>query len=179
MSDYATFLDARTVRFERLLPGPIERVWDYLTDSQKRGEWLATGPMELKVGGRAELTWHHADLSPHKEPIPERFKKFENGHTLVMKITRCDPPRLLSLYWGDNPTEPSEVTFELTNEDPNVRLVLTHRRLLTRESLLSVSGGWHTHLGILLDRLNGRMPPSFWSSHAEMVGQYETRLPAE
>ena len=28
---------------ECLLPGPIERVWDYLTDSTKRGKWFAFG----------------------------------------------------------------------------------------------------------------------------------------
>jgi hypothetical protein len=29
MSDYGTLLGTDTVRFERLLPGPIERVWAY------------------------------------------------------------------------------------------------------------------------------------------------------
>ncbi len=31
MTDLGTIVDAHTVRFERLLPGAIERVWDYLT----------------------------------------------------------------------------------------------------------------------------------------------------
>ena len=34
-------IDTQTVRFERLLPGPIERVWAYLTESEKRRKWLA------------------------------------------------------------------------------------------------------------------------------------------
>lgn len=29
-------IDRQTVRFERLLPGPIERVWAYLTELEKR-----------------------------------------------------------------------------------------------------------------------------------------------
>ena len=47
----------RTVRIERLLPGPVERVWAYLTDSEKRGKWLAKGPMADHAGGPVELTF--------------------------------------------------------------------------------------------------------------------------
>src|SRR3546814_11043004 len=74
MSEYGTVLEAGTVRFERLLPGPIERIWAYLTESDKRGQWLATGPMDLRVGGDVELTFRHADLSPQTGPTPERYK---------------------------------------------------------------------------------------------------------
>ena len=41
MSPTAQIIDADTVRFERLLPGPIERVWDHLTDPELRRTWLA------------------------------------------------------------------------------------------------------------------------------------------
>jgi hypothetical protein len=30
--------------------------------------------------------------------------------------------------------------------------------------MINVAGGWHTHLGILVDRLNERVPPPFWSA---------------
>jgi uncharacterized protein YndB with AHSA1/START domain len=36
--------------FRRLLRA--ERVWQYLTDSQLRGTWLATGTMEPRTDGR-------------------------------------------------------------------------------------------------------------------------------
>ena len=39
------FDGTQVVRFERLLPGPIERVWAYLTESDKRSLWLASGAM--------------------------------------------------------------------------------------------------------------------------------------
>jgi len=71
MTNYGTFTEPGTIRFERLLPGPIERVWSYLTESKKRGKWLATGEMELRVGGNVELIFNHADLSPHTEQVPE------------------------------------------------------------------------------------------------------------
>jgi uncharacterized protein YndB with AHSA1/START domain len=44
MSEYGIVTEAGAVRFERLLPGPIEHVWAYLTQSDKRGTWLAAGP---------------------------------------------------------------------------------------------------------------------------------------
>ena len=46
MNDYGELLDKNTVRFERLLPGPIERVWAFLTESDKRAQWLCGGDVE-------------------------------------------------------------------------------------------------------------------------------------
>ena len=59
MSDMTNSVEQGTVRLERLLPGPIERVWAYLTESDKRATWFASGPFELRVGGKADL--HFAD----------------------------------------------------------------------------------------------------------------------
>ncbi len=56
-------------------------------------------------------------------------------------------------------------------------LVLTHRRLTPTE-MLGVAGGWHTHLGILVDHLNGRTPQPFWSTYAPLEAEYEQRLTA-
>jgi hypothetical protein len=35
-----------------------------------------------------------------------------------------------------------------------------------------------THMEILVERLNGREPPPFWSNFAEIDGQHEQRFPA-
>jgi uncharacterized protein YndB with AHSA1/START domain len=177
MSDYGTVIAPGAIRFERLLPGPIERVWAYLTESDKRGKWLATGPMELREGGQVELHLKHADLSPEAEPIPEKFCQYENGARLAGRITRCEPPRLLSHTWDEDPSVASEVTFELTPRGDDVLLVLTHRRL-DAKMMLHVAGGWHTHLGILVDHLNGRVPKPFWGTHAKLEREYERRLAA-
>ena len=45
MKDYPEVVSPTEIRFERLLPGPIENVWAYLVESKKRGEWFASGPM--------------------------------------------------------------------------------------------------------------------------------------
>ena len=177
MSEYATVAGTDTVRLERVLPGPIERVWAYLTESDKRAKWFAGGPMELRAGGRVEFNFRHADLSAEKTP-PDRFKKYSEGHSFHSRVTACDPPRLLAYTWGDETGKHGEVMFELTPRGKDVHLVLTHRRLPDRKEMLSVAGGWHAHLGILEDVLAGREPRGFWSTHAKLEKEYETRLAA-
>jgi uncharacterized protein YndB with AHSA1/START domain len=179
MSEFGVVPEARTVRLQRVLPGPIERVWAYLTESDKRGKWLARGPMELHVGGRVELNFRNAELSPQKETTPDRYKKYEAGANLRGRITHCDPPRRLSYTWDEDSNSPSEVTFELTPQGADVLLVLTHRRLGDRAGMVNVAGGWHTHLGILIDHLHGREPRPFWATFAGLEAEYEKRLPAE
>lgn len=177
MSEFGVATGSRTVCIRRVLPGPIERVWAYLTESEKRGRWLASGPMELHVGGRVELNFRNAELTPQVEPTPEKYKGRGEG-AVHGRITRCDAPRLLSYTWG-GPSGESEVTFELTPQGEDVLLVLTHRRLGNRAAMVSVSGGWHTHLGILIDHLEGREPRPFWSTYARLEAEYEQRLPSD
>ena len=165
------------VRIERLLPGPIERVWAYLTESEKRRQWFAAGEMELRKGGRLELIFRNSELSPHREPTPEKYKKYE-GYRSTGQVTRFEPPRVLTFLWDEEKGPPSEVTFELSPRGKEVLLVLTHRRLATRGNMVGVSGGWHIHLGILIDILNGREPRPFWSNHAKLEAEYEKRIPA-
>jgi uncharacterized protein YndB with AHSA1/START domain len=176
MSDYGRLTGPGAVRLERLLPGPIERVWAYLTESEKRAKWLAGGPMELKVGGNVRLEFRHSDLSGEKT-YPERFKRLESGHTIIGRVTRCEPPRLLAYTWGEG--EASEVTFELSPRGSQVLLVLTHRRLATRKDIVSVSGGWHAHVGILEDALAEREPRPFWTTFLQVEAQYEARTPQD
>ncbi|HXG79231.1 MAG TPA: SRPBCC family protein [Methyloceanibacter sp.] len=173
MNEYGVVTQPGTVRLERLLPGPIERVWDYLTDSNKRGTWFASGPIELRVGGKVELKFHHADLSAEKE-IPERFKEKCAGNVRMNGVvTACDPPRLLSYTFGDA----GEVSFELTPKGKDVLLVLTHRGLADRKMMVGVSSGWHSHLAILTDVLNGDEPRPFWTTVTKMEAEYERRIP--
>ena len=61
MSEYGVVTEPRTIRMERLLPGPIERVWGYLTDTAERGKWFATGGPSRR--------WTHRVLLPSRRPI--------------------------------------------------------------------------------------------------------------
>jgi len=177
MSDYGTIIAPDAVRFERLLPGPIERVWAYLTESDKRGLWLARGAVEPRVGGQVEMNFRHSELSPLPDEIPAKYKSMEKGASATARVTRWEPPRLLAHSWPGPSGQESEVTFELTPQGADVLLVLTHRRLGT-EKMPSAAGGWHTHLGILADRLHGRVPQPFFRTHTPLEAEYERRIAA-
>ncbi|QQR87757.1 MAG: SRPBCC family protein [Flavobacteriales bacterium] len=179
MSNLGTYTSTDTVRFERILPGPIERVWSYLIEPEKRAKWLASGPLEPRVGGAARLTWLHSNLDAQQEPVPEEFKRYENGHSMDATVTRCDPPRLLGFTWGADPARLSEVIIELNEQGNDILLVLTHERLPSKNDLLGVSGGWHTHLDILVAHLNGSTAPGFWSAHIEARKKYQAQIGTE
>ncbi len=176
MNDYAVMTAPDTVEIQRMLPGPIERIWAFLTESNKRGRWLASGEMDLQVGGKVDLHFRNADLSPHEDHAPERYKSMENCHDTSGRIVECDPPRRLTFTWDEISGEPSEVTFDLSPHGDEVLLVVTHRRLVGRDAMLSVAGGWHTHLDILVDTLNGDVPRPFWATHSKMEAEYAQRL---
>jgi hypothetical protein len=69
------------------------------------------------------------------------------------------------------------VTFELVPEGGNVRLIPTYRHLPDRADMVRTSGGWHTHLDVLVERANGRVPKAFWTTFGEIEGDYEKRYP--
>ncbi|MEZ0326605.1 MAG: SRPBCC family protein [Fimbriimonas sp.] len=176
MSEFGVVLSPSEIKFERLLPGPIERVWNYLADSEMRGKWFASGEMELREGGAVELRFQHDNLSPTKEETPEKYKGMANGHISHGRITHCDPPRLLSFLWHEENGDDTEMTFELLPKGDEVLLTLTHTRLKSREEMRNVAGGWHSHLAILEDNLRGVTPRPFWSTHAVIEAEYEKRL---
>lgn len=177
-ASYAKLVAADTVRFERILPGPIERVWAFLTESDKRAQWLAAGVMELQVGGGVELVFRNSDLTENDDPPPEKYAGYGAESRMHGRITACEPPRLLAYTWGgESGSGASEVRFELGAQGDEVRLLLTHARLPNREQMLSVAGGWHTHLDILVDRLDGRVPTGFWATHTRLETEYAQRIP--
>jgi uncharacterized protein YndB with AHSA1/START domain len=173
---YGISTEAGSVRLERSLPGPIERVWEYLTDSEKRGKWFASGPMELRAGGKIEFHFNNSQLTPHRESPPERYKKYE-GIKSNGKVIKCEPPNLLSFSWEEMSGGESEVTFELSETGKEVLMVITHRRLRNRGEMVGVAAGWHVHVGILIDKLNRRDPRPFWSTHERLEAEYDKLLP--
>lgn len=166
-----------TLVFRRVLPGPIDRVWAFLTEPDKRATWLAGGEMELKVGGKVELVFNNNALSPGFGP-PEKYRDMGGCLSFTGRVTRCEPPRVLAYTWAESWGDSSEVTFELSTQGDDVVLLLTHRRLGDdREMLISVSAGWHTHLGILVAHLEGKLPKPFWPEHTQQEVEYDARLP--
>lgn len=177
-AEYGVVTEAGAIRFERLLPGPIERVWEYITDSEKRGRWLASGPMDVRPGGEFEYVWRNSDLTDHDDPVPAKYAAHAE-HRMKGHIIEADPPRRLVHGWFESSQTPNEIVFELAERGDKVLLTLTHRRIATRGGMIDVAGGWHTHLDILQAKLEGRSPPPFWTTHSRLTGDYEARLRAE
>jgi uncharacterized protein YndB with AHSA1/START domain len=180
MDDFAERLDAHTLRFVRILPGPIERVWDYLWDGEKRGLWFASGPMPSKVGESFEMRFKHSELSPHSAEPPEKMKEIDRtGHASRNTLLAYEPPHRLVFTFGPEKGINSEVEFRLDPEgdpkDNKVRFTLTHSKIPDRQFAVGVSGGWHSHLAILEERANGRTPPAFWDVWRRYDGVYDKR----
>jgi len=171
MSDsrFGELIGPGTFRIERRLPGPIERIWSYLTVAEKRRQWFADGPMDLIPGGAVDLSFRFDDLSPETSPPDVSGQCHVPG-----RITVCDPPHLLAFTWGTGP-DASEVTFELTSQGDDVLLVITHRRLPPLQ-IVTVASGWHVHLDLLGDSLSGGGPRLFWTHKRQLEADYHARL---
>jgi uncharacterized protein YndB with AHSA1/START domain len=171
LAPHGVVTEPMTLEIQRLLPGPIERVWDYLTRSELRRQWLAAGEMDLRLGAAFELVWRNDELN---DPPSRRPEGFDAEHRLECRITELDPPRRLAFTWGRS----DGVTFDLAPAGQKVRLTVTHRRLPDRGMLLKVSAGWHAHLDVLAARLAGAAPPPFWDDWSRLMREYEQRIPA-
>jgi len=168
---YGELIEPTTLRIQRLLPGPVERIWAYLTDSKLRGKWLAAGVMEMKVGAPVELVWRNDELN---DPPGKRPEGFPEEQRMQSRITEFEPLRKLSIAWNNS----GDVTFELEPRGTGVLLTVIHRRLPDRSTMVKVSAGWHMHLDVLVARANDRESESFWEGWARLRDEYERRLPA-
>ncbi|MBC7987087.1 MAG: SRPBCC family protein [Sphingomonadaceae bacterium] len=168
ITDPGALLESGAIRFERLLPGPIERVWAYLVDPDKRATWFCGGTEPSRAGETLTFFFDHKAMSG--EPYPERFANMEDGVSIDAEVTAFEPPRLLAWEW-----EGERTRVELAEEGDKVRLVLTEGPLAAREKKIGNAAGWQAHLGVLEDRLAGRPLRGFWSVHAEAEEYYGER----
>jgi uncharacterized protein YndB with AHSA1/START domain len=178
MDEFGKLVAPHTVVFERLLPGPIEKVWSFLADSDKRGEWFTSGALP-RVGEPFEMTFHHADYSPHKSPPPPGYENVDREpQTMTSTLLALEPPHRLAFSFG-NPDAAgiaSEVDIRLTPQaDGMVRLTLTHSKLRDRDFALKISGGWHSHLTMLQYKAEEKVPPSIWDVWRKYDGVYDKR----
>ena len=169
--DYAELDESATLTIKRLLPGPIERVWAHLAESDLRRQWLAAGEIDGRPGSRFELVWRNNDLS---DPPGNKPEGFGDEHRLESELTAFEPPRKLAFTWGST----GGVTFELEPAGERVLLTVTHQRIAERPSQLNISAGWHAHLDVLAARLAGETPGPFWDHWVKLKADYERRIPA-
>lgn len=179
MSDYGIVMESGAVRFERLLPAPIERVWDYLTQSELRRKWFAGGEMELRPGGSVTLIFRNSELAPEDEEVPEKYRQYE-GMESKGEIVTVEPPRLIVFDWFEEEEgPPNRVSWALEPRGQGTLITLTHSRLPSRAMMVNVSGGWHLHLDVLEDVLAQRPPRPFWARNAQFEQDYEDRIPTD
>ena len=122
------------VRFERRLPGPIEKVWAHLTQPGELPGWYGAGSMiEPREGGRVELN---------------------DGHIRGV-VTQWRPPFKFAHTWnvfgpGEavSPYPESYLTIELADDGAAVALTLVHLPVLERFEPQNAMG-WTTFLDIL------------------------------
>lgn len=167
-SDYATLLSPDTVRLERLLPGPIERVWAHLTDSTLRRQWLAAGDMPTHAGGSFELVWRNDELT---NPPGRKPDGFGEEHRMSSTLTVFEPPHRLAFTWGDG-----DVTFTLEPQAGQVLLTIVHRGISDHRNVLMIGPGWHAHADILAARLADDTPQPFWDHWSRLREEYGRRL---
>jgi uncharacterized protein YndB with AHSA1/START domain len=168
---YGVLIEPATLKIQRLLPGPIERVWGYLTESELRRKWLAAGEMEMKVGAPFELVWRNDELT---DPPGQRPPGFGAERRMQSRITELDPPRKLAFAWEGS----GDVSFELEPKGMEVLLTVIHRRLPDSGNLLGVGAGWHMHLNVLVARATGKEPAPFWDGLSLLRKEYDRRIRA-
>ena len=168
---FGALIEPTTLKIQRLLPGPVERIWAYLTDSEQRRKWLAAGAMEMKVGTPFEFVWRNNELT---DPPGKRPNGFGDEHRMKSRITELDPPHKISFTWDNT----GDVSFELEARGEKVLLTVTHRRLPNRAYMLRVGPGWHMHLDVLVARATGTQPEPFWDGWIRLQKEYDARLPA-
>lgn len=169
--DYGVLTEPGTLTIRRILPGPADRIWAYLTESNLRRQWMASGVMDMRIGAQFELTWNNNELTDPPGRPPEGF---DGKHHMESEITELDPPRKLAFSWGST----GGVTFELEPRGEEVLLTVTHRRIADPTMRLNISAGWHAHLDVLAARVEGSEPKPFWDHWAALKTEYATRLAA-
>lgn len=155
------------VRFERLLPGPIDKVWAHLTETRLLPAWFGEDSgIEPGPGGRVRLM---------------------GGHIRGV-VTQWHPPRKLVYTWNVfDPADPEDAisaypesypTFELTPRGTEVALEFLH--LPIPEAFLPQTAmGWHTMLDILEAGLRDQAIAErshYMSKNAELYGVDLNRL---
>ena len=154
-------IGADTIRLERLLDAPVEKVWRYLTEAKLREQWFMGGT-DARPGSEFELLVDHDKLSTDGVPYPETHECFK-GAVWSEKVIRFEPPRLLETTFqgGKN----GIVTYELRPEGERTRLVLTHSGITSGTGSQDFGSGWNSHMIVLQELLAGRSVRNFWELH--------------
>ena len=169
---YGRLIGPDTIQIQRSLPGPIERLWSYLVDSDLRRQWLADGEIRPESGEKFELVWRNDERPGAAGERPEDVGEV---HRMDGEVIEAMPPTRLVISWQNT----GHVTFALEPHGDDVLLTVTHAGFRTRSSLIGHSAGWHAHLDSLLEVSNGTRPQSFWKHLETLRADYDTLYPQD
>lgn len=159
---FGKVVNDHTVRFERLLPGPIEEVWNYFSSPEHLSSWLASTNIEPRLGGRIELNFDRSQMSEGKL----------NGGRIIGLINGFEPLRKIAFSWMDITDDlDSAVSVELADHGDQTSVVLTHSRL-PKDRMHEFLASWHTHLDILAALLSNAVPPLFGKRFNQVLHKY-------
>jgi uncharacterized protein YndB with AHSA1/START domain len=96
-------LDARTVQIERVLPGPIERVWDYLTKGIFLTRW--DPPRALAYTWVVDVPNSPADAVPGEDSVIT-FELEPQGKKVQLTRTLPEYERRFRMAVGSSPGSP-------------------------------------------------------------------------
>jgi uncharacterized protein YndB with AHSA1/START domain len=168
MSYDGTLHDLHTVEFKRLIPGPIELAWDYLTKRELLKTWFADVTLEPRLGGAVDVTC--GGCSAGVRGVVREFR----------------PPHVIAFTWIQRRAQPDgsiadsdegEVRFELAERGEKVVLTLLHSRLPTEE-LTGHSAGWHAYLDNLESLISGGERVDFMKVVGRVRPRYDERIAA-
>ena len=175
MSDYGKMTGKGRLEFSRRFDAPIERVWEFLVDPEKRKLWFAGGSTDDHAGGSMILDFDHRRLS---ETAPPKKYADEETANYECEIIEYDPPHRLAFTWGEHSSaETSKVVISLREIGPgSTELELVHSDLSDREIIIGIFAGWHGHLDLLAEVLAGERKTDFWLRDQELEAEYASRL---
>lgn len=133
--------DRPTIRFERRLRAPLERVWRAVTDADEMARWFPARVVGAREVGAAL-----------------QFP-FEDGEadTFDGEVTAWEPMRVFAFTWNGD-----ELRIELEPDGDATRLVFTQSIHHLTEAART-SSGWHVCLADLDAHLGGTAPaPDGW-----------------
>lgn len=119
-----------------LIDEHLERVWAALTEPELMVQWLASGQIDLRLGGAVKLDFA------------------DSGIVIDSKVTALEPGRLLEYSWSgpEGPNRPTRWSLEPVG--PMARLTLT-LTLPAGEDVARACAGWAAHLEMLIAALAG------------------------
>lgn len=165
------FPAADTFVLERRLKAPIERVWSYFTDAEKRARWFTGGDTLSADGQSFSFLFAHRNITD--ETPPERWAEMKTGEfSMAGRVLAFDPPSLLTITFGEKNI--SEVSFKFTSVGDETLLTLTHTRIADECAARDYAGGWTAHVETLAALLEDGPANRFWANVVAAHAAYES-----